>query len=152
MNLTRCFAFDEPNHPPHPPAQCASVVVLAAPPARPSTASCVRAPTCAPRWTSSGEDGLKNYQHAQPPTVVCKMGAQSEYVRDACARFFLHVPRRYVNGMLSRCLIMKALHRSSAVGSLPRVRCWLGLLGVHLSTSYRTTVCYCTVLYRPAPE
>ncbi len=58
----------------------------------------------------------------QPPTVVCKMGAQLGYVH--CVHIFAHNWCRSVR-MLSRWLLTKFLHRSS-VGTLIRVRCWLG--------------------------
>ncbi len=57
----------------------------------------------------------------QPPTAVCKIEAQSEYIHIAYTFFARLVPIC----MLSRCLLTKYLHRSS-VGSLLRVRCWLG--------------------------
>ena len=57
----------------------------------------------------------------QPPTVACKMEAQSEYVHIAST--FLHVWRPIC--VLTRCLSTKFLHRSSG-GSLIRVHCWLG--------------------------
>ncbi len=67
---------------------------------------------------------LHSFDYPQPPTVVCKMEARSEYVR--VAHTFSHVlaPIR----MLGRCSSTKLLRRSS-VGSLLRVRCccWLGL-------------------------
>ncbi len=58
---------------------------------------------------------------SQPPTVACKMEAQSEYVHVAHTFFARLVPIC----LLSRCLLTKFLHRSSG-GSLLRVRCWLG--------------------------
>ena len=59
----------------------------------------------------------------QPPMVVLKTEAQSEYVHVAHTFFARLAPIC----MLSRCLLTKFLHRSS-VGSLLRVRCWLGNL------------------------
>ena len=57
----------------------------------------------------------------QPPTVACKVEAQSEYVRNAY--MFSHVCAPLC--LLSRRLVTKFLLRSSG-GSLLRVRCWLG--------------------------
>ncbi len=57
----------------------------------------------------------------QPPTVACKIEARLEYVHVAYTT--LHVFALIC--MLSRCLVTDFLHRSS-VGSLLRVRCWLG--------------------------
>ena len=57
----------------------------------------------------------------QPPTVACKIEAQSEHVTRC-----VHVFARFASTcMLSLCLLTKFLHRSS-VGSSLRVRCWLG--------------------------
>ncbi len=64
----------------------------------------------------------------QPPTVACKMEAQSEYVH--VAHTFLHIWLRLV--MLSRCLSTKFLRRSSG-GSLLGVRCRLGMSSSHAS-------------------
>ncbi len=67
------------------------------------------------------EEKLSGVQKTPPPTVACKMEAQSEYVHVAYT--FLHVWCRFY--VLSRCLPTKFQHRSSA-GSLSGVRCWLG--------------------------
>ncbi len=53
-----------------------------------------------------------------------KSMAQSERVHVACMFLRVSAPTR----VLSRCLVTRFLHRSS-VGSLSRVRCWLGTLG-----------------------
>ena len=57
----------------------------------------------------------------QPPAAVRKMEAQLEYVHVACTFFARSAPIR----ILGRCLLVNFLRRSS-VGSLLRVRCWLG--------------------------
>ncbi len=61
------------------------------------------------------------YLRTQPPTAACKIEAQLEYVHVAHTFFARLAPIC----TLSRCLLTKFLHRSS-VGSLIRVRCWLG--------------------------
>ena len=66
--------------------------------------------------TRSTNDG-----RTQPPTVVCRMGTQSEYATH-CTHLFARLAPIC---MLGRCLVRKFLHRSS-VGSLLRVPCWLG--------------------------
>ncbi len=58
----------------------------------------------------------------QPPTVACKMEAQLESAHNAYNIFFARLAPIC---MLRRCLLTKFLVRSS-VGSLLRVRCWLG--------------------------
>ncbi len=61
----------------------------------------------------------------QPPTVVCKMEAQLEYIQYVHTAYpFLHVWCQYVCS-LSQCLLKNFLH-SSSVGSLIRAHCWLG--------------------------
>ena len=60
--------------------------------------------------------------HIQPPMVVCKMEAQSEYIYTCCTHVFA---RLALICTLSQWLSTKFLHRSSG-GSLLRVRCWLG--------------------------
>ena len=53
--------------------------------------------------------------------VACKMEARSEHVHVACT----FLDRLAPICMLTRCLVTKLLHRNS-VGSLSRVRRWLG--------------------------
>ena len=57
----------------------------------------------------------------QPPTVVCKVETQLEYIHIAYTFFARLAPIC----KLSQCYIKKFLHCSS-VESLLRVRCWLG--------------------------
>ncbi len=59
----------------------------------------------------------------QPPTVVCKMEAQLEYVGTHCIRVFARLAPIC---MLSRRLLTKFLHRRSSVEILSRVSHWLG--------------------------
>ncbi len=61
----------------------------------------------------------------QPPTVACKMEAQLEYVHNAYT--LLHVWHRFVCSV--GAYWQKFLRRSS-LGSLLRVRCWLGTQGM----------------------
>ncbi len=58
---------------------------------------------------------------AQPPTVACKIEAQSEHIHVGYTLFARLSPIC----MLRRCLLTKFLHRSSG-GSLSRLPCWLG--------------------------
>ncbi len=67
-----------------------------------------------------GTKGVWGVVISQPPTVVCKM--EEAQLGTRCT----HVSARLaLICVLSRCLLTKFLHRSS-VGSLLRVRCWLG--------------------------
>ena len=69
----------------------------------------------------------------QPPTVTCKMEAQSEYIH--IAHTFLHVWHRFA--CVSRCLLTKFLRRNS-VGRLLRVRCWLGTSNKEKAKGYNS--------------
>ncbi len=79
-------------------------------------------PTPPPPWILARQNWT-SATPPQPPTVACITEAQLEQVSVACTFFARLSP----TCMLSRCLSTKFLHRSS-VGSLLRVRCWLGLL------------------------
>ncbi len=72
---------------------------------------------------------------SQPPTVVCKMEAQLKYTYTRRYTLFTHFARLAPICMLSRCLFSKILHWSS-VGSLLRVRCWLGLYSTSTQRSF----------------
>ncbi len=72
----------------------------------------------------TGRKERRERERAQPPTVLCKMEAQLEYI-------YIHNACMFLRGFVRICmpsrqlLTKKNLHRSS-VGSLLRVRCWLG--------------------------
>ncbi len=82
--------------------------------------------------------------YAQPPTMACKMEAQLEHVHVAYT--FLHRWHRFACSVAAQQ--QKFLHRSS-VGSLLRVRCWLGritwrsgpVLPLHLCCLHHASPC-----------
>ena len=70
---------------------------------------------------------LGNFSNAQPPTVACKNGSSVGICTRCIHVFACFAP----TCMLSQCLLTNFLGRSP-LGSLLRLRCWLGMAHVFI--------------------